>query len=144
MMKFGVNVPPFDDFCEPAVLVEMAQEAEAAGWDGFFIWDHMIFDDLWHPMVDPFVVLAAVAAQTTTIRLGTMVTPLARRRPWKVARETVGGETGRARRAKEVAVVKDRARMAPEAVARAVPTAAAARLGSPRSRRTAPTRWGRR
>jgi alkanesulfonate monooxygenase SsuD/methylene tetrahydromethanopterin reductase-like flavin-dependent oxidoreductase (luciferase family) len=68
----------------------LAAEAEAAGWDGFFVWDHMVFDRrLRLPVADPWVLLAAVALATERLRLGPMVTPLARRRPWKVARETV-------------------------------------------------------
>lgn len=58
-----------------------AQEAEAAGWDAFFVWDAA-----W--CVDPWVTLAAIAARTTRIRLGTMLTPVSRRRPWKLASET--------------------------------------------------------
>ena len=88
-MKYGISLPPFGDFADPRVLAELAQQAEVAGWDGFFIWDHMIFDPTFHPITDPWVGLAAVALNTRRIRLGTMITPLARRRPWKVARETV-------------------------------------------------------
>jgi probable F420-dependent oxidoreductase len=66
----------------------MAQAAEAADWDGFFIWDHVAMD--WPgTVVDPWIALAAIAAQTERIRLGPMVTPLPRRRPWKIAREAV-------------------------------------------------------
>jgi hypothetical protein len=88
-MLYGVNLPAFGDFGDPRTLAELAREAEAAGWDGFFIWDHMIFDPSFHPMVDPWVGLSAVALSTTRLRIGTMLTPLPRRRPWKVARETV-------------------------------------------------------
>ena len=88
-MRYGVNLPPFGDFADPAALAELAREAEAAGWDGFFIWDHMVFDPSWHPMADPWVGLAAAAVGTQRIRLGTLLTPLPRRRPWKLARETV-------------------------------------------------------
>ncbi len=88
-MKFGMSLPPFGDFANPMALAELAQQAEDAGWDGFFIWDHVIFDPTFHPITDPWVGLTAVALHTTRIRLGTMITPLARRRPWKVARETV-------------------------------------------------------
>jgi alkanesulfonate monooxygenase SsuD/methylene tetrahydromethanopterin reductase-like flavin-dependent oxidoreductase (luciferase family) len=88
-MRFGMNVPPFGDFADPKALAELAQQAEAAGWDGFFIWDHIMFDPTFHPITDPWIGLTAVALHTSRIRLGTMVTPLARRRPWKVARETV-------------------------------------------------------
>jgi alkanesulfonate monooxygenase SsuD/methylene tetrahydromethanopterin reductase-like flavin-dependent oxidoreductase (luciferase family) len=88
-MFFGVSLPPFGDYSDSGTLADLAREAEAAGWDGFFVWDHMIFDPSWFPIGDPWVGLAAAAMQTSTIRLGTMVTPLPRRRPWKLARETV-------------------------------------------------------
>lgn len=88
-MLYGVNLPPFGDFGDARALADLARAAEAAGWDGFFIWDHMIFDPSFHPMVDPWVGLAAVALSTTRMRIGTMLTPLPRRRPWKLARETV-------------------------------------------------------
>ncbi len=88
-MKYGITLPPFGDFADPLALAQLATDAEAAGWDGFFIWDHVIFDPSFHPIADPWVGLAAVALHTRQIRLGTMVTPLARRRPWKIARETV-------------------------------------------------------
>jgi alkanesulfonate monooxygenase SsuD/methylene tetrahydromethanopterin reductase-like flavin-dependent oxidoreductase (luciferase family) len=88
-MKYGVSLPQFEAFGDARRLAELAKEAEISGWDGFFIWDHILFDDLWHPLVDPWVALAAIAMQTETICIGTMVTPLPRRRPWKVARESV-------------------------------------------------------
>ena len=88
-MFHGVSLPQFERFGDAHKLAELAREAEEVGWDGFFIWDHILFDDLWHPMVDPWVALAAIALNTQDIRLGTIVTPLARRRPWKLARETV-------------------------------------------------------
>jgi alkanesulfonate monooxygenase SsuD/methylene tetrahydromethanopterin reductase-like flavin-dependent oxidoreductase (luciferase family) len=87
-VRFGVSVPCLS--ASAGTLIEMAWTAEVHGWDGFFVWDHMLFDaDDMVPIVDPWVVLGAVAATTQRIRLGTLVTPLARRRPWKVARETV-------------------------------------------------------
>jgi alkanesulfonate monooxygenase SsuD/methylene tetrahydromethanopterin reductase-like flavin-dependent oxidoreductase (luciferase family) len=69
-------------------LARLARDAEDAGWDGFFIWDHIA---AWgnREMVDPWVALTAIALQTERVRLGAMITPLPRRRPWKVARETV-------------------------------------------------------
>ena len=88
-MKFGMNVPPFGDFANPLALAELARQAEDAGWDGFFIWDHVMFDPTFHPIADSWVGLTAVALYTSHIRLGTMITPLARRRPWMVAREAV-------------------------------------------------------
>jgi len=89
MIRFGVHIPNFDQFAEPAAVVEMAQTAERAGWDGLFIWDHIRWEhDDW-PVTDPWIALAAAAQATQTIRLGPMITPLTRRRPWKLARETV-------------------------------------------------------
>jgi alkanesulfonate monooxygenase SsuD/methylene tetrahydromethanopterin reductase-like flavin-dependent oxidoreductase (luciferase family) len=88
-MRFGISIPAFADFSDPRLLAELAQDAEAAGWDGFFIWDAVFFDPTFHPMADPWVALAAVAMSTQRMRIGTMITPLARRRPWKLARETV-------------------------------------------------------
>lgn len=70
-------------------MADLANEAEGAGWDGFFVWDHILFDDLWRPVIDPWIALVAIAMRTKTIRMGPMVTPLARRRPWKVAREAI-------------------------------------------------------
>lgn len=87
-MNFGLYLPNFGSFGDARVLASLASEAEQAGWDGFFLWDHFHgWGDL--PMVDPWIGLAAVAIATQRIRLGTTVTPIARRRPWKLARETV-------------------------------------------------------
>jgi len=74
-------------------LAQLAAEAETAGWDGVFVWDSLYGSPENEPekraTCDPWIALAAMALATTRIRLGTMVTPLSRRRPWKVARETV-------------------------------------------------------
>ncbi len=86
-MRFGITVPNIDGFADPPLLVTLARQAESSGWDGFFLWDHMIYRRPWRPIVDPWVALGAIAAATSTIRIGTMVTPLPRRRPWKIARE---------------------------------------------------------
>ncbi|MBL7080063.1 LLM class flavin-dependent oxidoreductase [Candidatus Bathyarchaeota archaeon] len=85
-MRYGINIPNFGDYHDPSVLAMLAWEAEEADWDGFFIWDH-IHGDM--PFGDPTVALAAIATRTEGIRFGAMITPLARRRPWKVAREMV-------------------------------------------------------
>ncbi len=89
-MKYAIYVPPFGPYADPRIHVELARDAEAAGWDGYFIWDHMA---MWWgaepPVVDAWITLAAIAAVTERIRLGPMVTPVARRRPWKLARESV-------------------------------------------------------
>lgn len=87
-MRHGLSVPPFGTFGDVHLIVDLAHEAEAAGWDGFFLWDHILYaTDV--PFVDPWVAMAAMGMATTTIRFGPMVTPLPRRRPWKVAREAV-------------------------------------------------------
>jgi alkanesulfonate monooxygenase SsuD/methylene tetrahydromethanopterin reductase-like flavin-dependent oxidoreductase (luciferase family) len=83
--RSGVYLPPFGPFGDPAVLVDLAVRAEAAGWDGVFLWDHVVTDA--PPIADPWTTLAAIAQATTRIRLGPMVTPLPRRRPWVVARQ---------------------------------------------------------
>lgn len=84
-MKHAVNLP---NMAEPAALVDLAVTAERAGWDGVFLWDHVAYaEDVGLPLVDPWVVLGAIAQATTRVRLGTMVTPIARRRPWRVAQE---------------------------------------------------------
>lgn len=89
-MKYGVHLPNFAEYGDPRLLVELAQEAEGAGWDGFFLWDHLQPEARLHlPVVDPWIALAAVATVTSRVRIGALVTPLARRRPWKVAREAV-------------------------------------------------------
>lgn len=86
-MKFGLYVPPLGDFAYARTLADLAREAEQAGWEGFFTWDHMLVE--WPDrVVDPWVAYSAIAMNTERIRFGPTVTPLARRRPWKVARET--------------------------------------------------------
>ena len=87
-MRFGIDVPNIGDYSDPLTLADLALVAEESGWEGFFIWDHLSLG-LDVPIADPWVVLAAIAMRTQRIRIGTMVTPLPRRRPWKLARETV-------------------------------------------------------
>ena len=87
-MRFGLTVCNHGAFADPALLTDLAVEAERAGWDGFFLWDHIARRGE-PPITDPWIAMAAIAARTSTITIGPMVTPLARRRPWKVARETV-------------------------------------------------------
>jgi alkanesulfonate monooxygenase SsuD/methylene tetrahydromethanopterin reductase-like flavin-dependent oxidoreductase (luciferase family) len=88
-VKYAVCLSNFGTYADPTESLRVAEAAEAAGWDGFFVWDHMVYDPSFHPIADPWVGLAAVALATRRLTIGTMVTPLARRRPWKVARETV-------------------------------------------------------
>lgn len=87
-MRFGIHIPLLGELCDPSAAVELATLAEASGWDGFFTWDHIA--PPWHSHSgDATVTLAAVAAGTSRMSLGPMVTPLPRRRPAKLARETV-------------------------------------------------------
>lgn len=87
-MRYALFVPPFDELADPTLVTRLAAEAEQAGWDGFFVWDHVTYREPVRALADPWVTLAAVAAATSRILLGPMVTPLPRRRPVKVARET--------------------------------------------------------
>lgn len=87
-MQFGIHIPPFGPLSDTQLLAELAAEAEQAGWDGFFLWDDVAFAPP-IPVGDPWIALTAIALRTQRIRLGPLVTPLPRRRPWKVARETV-------------------------------------------------------
>ena len=87
-MKFALNLPNFGNFSDIDALVDLALDAEASGWDGFFLWDHVLADP-GVPFVDPWIAMTAIACATRRIRIGTMVTPVPRRRPWKLAREAV-------------------------------------------------------
>jgi alkanesulfonate monooxygenase SsuD/methylene tetrahydromethanopterin reductase-like flavin-dependent oxidoreductase (luciferase family) len=87
-MQYAINLPPFGALADARALAGLAREAEDAGWDGFFIWDH-IHTEPSMPLADPWVALTAMALATERIRLGALVTPLPRRRPWKLAREAV-------------------------------------------------------
>jgi alkanesulfonate monooxygenase SsuD/methylene tetrahydromethanopterin reductase-like flavin-dependent oxidoreductase (luciferase family) len=87
-MRSGLFLPLFDELADPAVVARLSAEAEAAGWHGVFVWDNLRFVEPVVDVADPWIMLAAMATATRRIRLGPMVTPLARRRPVKVARET--------------------------------------------------------
>ncbi|NUR06318.1 MAG: LLM class flavin-dependent oxidoreductase, partial [Nocardioidaceae bacterium] len=85
-MKHAIYVPPFDALADPIVLAGLGVVAEESGWDGLFLWDHVSYRNV-EAIADPWISLAAVACATEGLRLGPMVTPLARRRPVQVARE---------------------------------------------------------
>ncbi len=88
-MRFGLSIGNFAEYADPRLVASVAREAEAAGWDGVFVWDHLAFVKAWRlPVGDPWTILAAVALATERVRLGPMVTPLPRRRPAVVARQT--------------------------------------------------------
>jgi len=91
-VRHALYLAPFGDLADPNVVVEVAVAAERAGWDGLFLWDHMYrSSEKSEPpaVADAWIVLTAVAAATSHLRFGPMITPLTRRRPQKVARETV-------------------------------------------------------
>jgi alkanesulfonate monooxygenase SsuD/methylene tetrahydromethanopterin reductase-like flavin-dependent oxidoreductase (luciferase family) len=87
-MKFAIWLPLFDELSDPLLIARLAAEAEEAGWDGFFLWDQL----WWRPPVrevsDPWITLTAMATATQHLRIGPMVSPIARRRPAKLLRET--------------------------------------------------------
>jgi alkanesulfonate monooxygenase SsuD/methylene tetrahydromethanopterin reductase-like flavin-dependent oxidoreductase (luciferase family) len=78
-MKFGMTLAGMG--AGFADLPDLSREAEEHGWDGVFVWDEMFGPDAW-------VVMTAIAAQTRSIRIGALLTPLSRRRPWTVASQT--------------------------------------------------------
>jgi alkanesulfonate monooxygenase SsuD/methylene tetrahydromethanopterin reductase-like flavin-dependent oxidoreductase (luciferase family) len=87
-MKYAIDIPNFGDFADPRLTAQIARDAEAAGWDAVWVWDHVL-RDAGAPYTDPWVLLTVIATATERVRLGPMVTPLPRRRPWLVAREAV-------------------------------------------------------
>ena len=86
-LSYGIFLPPFAEYAEPRRVVALAEAAEQAGWDGVFLWDHVL-EGSGMAVADSFVVAAAIAQATDHVRLGMLVTPLARRRPWVFARQT--------------------------------------------------------
>jgi alkanesulfonate monooxygenase SsuD/methylene tetrahydromethanopterin reductase-like flavin-dependent oxidoreductase (luciferase family) len=89
-VRHAVFLPPFDDFADPRRLIELATAAEESGWDGFFLWDHVLRWPGHEGRVgDTWTALAAIAARTSRMRIGPAITPVARRRPHRFAREAV-------------------------------------------------------
>jgi alkanesulfonate monooxygenase SsuD/methylene tetrahydromethanopterin reductase-like flavin-dependent oxidoreductase (luciferase family) len=83
----GLFVAPFDPLADPRVVGDLASTAEAAGWDGFFVWDHLQYGERVTAIADVWTCCAAVAMRTEKLLFGPMVTPLARRRPQILARQ---------------------------------------------------------
>jgi alkanesulfonate monooxygenase SsuD/methylene tetrahydromethanopterin reductase-like flavin-dependent oxidoreductase (luciferase family) len=83
----GLFVAPFDALADPRVVGDLAAAAEEAGWDGFFVWDHLQYGDRVGAIADPWICCAAIAMRTERLVFGPMVTPLARRRPQVLARQ---------------------------------------------------------
>jgi alkanesulfonate monooxygenase SsuD/methylene tetrahydromethanopterin reductase-like flavin-dependent oxidoreductase (luciferase family) len=94
-MQYALALPNGGECGDPRILADLARLAEASGWDAVFLEDYICYtNDTYHslpgaPTYDPWVALAAMALHTERVRLGTSVTPLPRRRPWKLAREAV-------------------------------------------------------
>jgi alkanesulfonate monooxygenase SsuD/methylene tetrahydromethanopterin reductase-like flavin-dependent oxidoreductase (luciferase family) len=85
-MRHAICLANIGTYADPRAAVRVAEHAEAAGWDGIFVWDHLAF--VWGaPAADPWTTLAAVAASTDRLLLGTAVTPVARRRPQVLANQ---------------------------------------------------------
>ena len=86
-MRFSINVPNFGDFSDPRAVAKVAAAAEEAGWDGLFVWDHVLHRRHDRAFGDPWMLLTAAALATSRIKLGTLVTAVARRRPQQLARQ---------------------------------------------------------
>jgi alkanesulfonate monooxygenase SsuD/methylene tetrahydromethanopterin reductase-like flavin-dependent oxidoreductase (luciferase family) len=89
-MRFSINIPNFGDFADARTVATVATAAEEAGWDALFVWDHVVHDERQRrgqPFGDPWMLLTAAALATSRLRLGTLVTPVARRRPEQLARQ---------------------------------------------------------
>jgi alkanesulfonate monooxygenase SsuD/methylene tetrahydromethanopterin reductase-like flavin-dependent oxidoreductase (luciferase family) len=87
-VRYCLTLPTGGACADARVLAELGERAEGSGWDGVFLEDYVVFQgDPTAPTCDPWIALAAIAGRTRRIRLGTKVTPLARRRPWIVARQ---------------------------------------------------------
>lgn len=89
-VRHALFLPPFGPLADPAAVADLALAAEAHGWHGLFLWDHVLrpaTDP--HDIADPWITLTAVAMVTEELVLGPMVTPITRRRPHKLAREAV-------------------------------------------------------
>ncbi len=87
-VRHALFLPPVGELSDPRVVTDLAVAAEEQGWDGVFLWDHLLRPPSEPPgIADPWVTLAAVAARTSRVRIGPMVTPLPRRRPQQLAKE---------------------------------------------------------
>jgi alkanesulfonate monooxygenase SsuD/methylene tetrahydromethanopterin reductase-like flavin-dependent oxidoreductase (luciferase family) len=89
MAARGIHLAPFDELADPRRVARLAARAEERGWDGFFVWDHIVYSPPVRGVADPWVTLSAVACATEQLRIGPMVTPPSRRRVWKLSREAV-------------------------------------------------------
>lgn len=87
-MRFSINIPNFGDFADPRNVATVAAAAEESGWDGLFVWDHVHYRAYsGRPFGDAWLLLTAAALATSRIRVGTLLTPVARYRPQQLARQ---------------------------------------------------------
>src|SRR5690242_21013115 len=87
-MRFSINIPNFGDIADPRNVATVAAAAEQAGWDGLFVWDHVLHrQHQERPFGDPWMQLTAAALAPSRIRLGTLLTPVPRYRPQQLARQ---------------------------------------------------------
>src|SRR4051794_10677062 len=89
-MRFSINIPNFGDFADAHTVARVAAAAEEAGWDGLFLWDHVVHSKeqrRGQPFGDPWMLMTGAALATSRITLGPLVTPVARRRPEQLARQ---------------------------------------------------------
>ena len=89
-MQHALHFMPSGELADPRAVADVAAAAEQGGWDGVFLWDHVLrHDHEPNDIADPWVAMAAMAMVTDRVRLGPMVTPITRRRPIKLAREAI-------------------------------------------------------
>ncbi|MZD10157.1 LLM class flavin-dependent oxidoreductase [Streptomyces sp. SID5785] len=90
-MRYSINIPNFGDFADARTVARTAAAAESAGWDGLFVWDHVVHDketQRGKPFADPWMLLTAAALATSRLRLGPLVAAVPRYRPELLARQT--------------------------------------------------------
>ena len=89
-MKQAIYVPNFGDWGNASSLIRLTKATEAAGFHGLFLWDHInITGAEGLDTIDATVALTLIARESSTLKFGPIVTPIARRRPWKLARELI-------------------------------------------------------
>ena len=88
-LNHALNLPLFGEFADVRAVMDIASAADASGFDGLFVWDHVLspLPGEW-AIADPWVALTAAAVSTTHLKIGTMVTPIGRRRLATLARAT--------------------------------------------------------
>jgi alkanesulfonate monooxygenase SsuD/methylene tetrahydromethanopterin reductase-like flavin-dependent oxidoreductase (luciferase family) len=85
-IRYALTIPNVGMFADARLLSDMAVRAEAAGWDGCFVWDHLLYHHADWPVVDPWVAVTAAAVRTERVRIGVLLAALARYRPWRLAK----------------------------------------------------------